>query len=202
MREGAAVCCSDARGAESGAVESIGDVVELVRRGEGDAWRILIDRCSPIIRAVAHRYRLREGDVDDVVQIVFLKLFENLDGIRTPQALPGWIVTTARRECLRFLRRQNQFTLLAAVDDLDGSEADGIEADLLRAELAQALREGLAELTSTQRDVLLLLTGDEPHSYRGIGTVLAMPVGSIGPTRARGLTRLRQSPAVLQYLAS
>ena len=86
--------------------------------------------------------------------------------------------------------------------ELDGRETHGNDADLLQAELVQALREGLAELTHTQRDLLLLLTDDQPHSYREIGRMLAMPVGSIGPTRARGLARLRQSPAVVQYLAA
>ena len=196
------MCYSDACGSESDAVEPIGDVVELAQRGEGDAWRTLIDRCLPIIRAVGHRYRLPGSDVDDMTQIVCLKLFENLDDIRTPQALPGWIVTTARRECLRLVRRQSQLMLMPSVDELDGRETDGNDADLLQAELAQALREGLAELTHTQRDLLLLLTDDQPHSYREIGRMLAMPVGSIGPTRARGLARLRQSPAVVQYLAA
>ena len=194
------MCYSDACASESDAVVPIGDVVELAQRGEGDAWRTLIDRCLPIIRAVGHRYRLPGSDVDDMTQIVCLKLFENLDNIRTPQALPGWIVTTARRECLRLVRRQSQLTLMPSVDELDGRETYGNDADLLRAELAQALREGLAELTHTQRDLLLLLTDDQPLSYREIGRLLAMPVGSIGPTRARGLARLRQSPAVVQYL--
>ena len=196
------MCYSDACGSESDAVEPIGDVVELAQRGEGDAWRTLIDRCLPIIRAVGHRYRLPGSDVDDMTQIVCLKLFENLDSIRTPQALPGWIVTTARRECLRLVRRQSQLMLMPSVDELDGRETHGNDSDLLQAELAQALREGLAELTHTQRDLLLLLTDDQPHSYREIGRMLAMPVGSIGPTRARGLARLRQSPAVVQYLAA
>jgi RNA polymerase sigma factor (sigma-70 family) len=197
-----AVRYSDACGSEPDAVEPIGDVVELAQRGEGDAWRTLIDRCLPIIRAVGHRYRLPGSDIDDMTQIVCLKLFENLDDIRTPQALPGWIVTTARRECLRLVRRQSQLMLMPSVDELDGRETHGNDADLLRAELAQALREGLAELTHTQRDLLLLLTDGQPHSYREIGRLLAMPVGSIGPTRARGLARLRRSPAVVQYLAA
>jgi RNA polymerase sigma factor (sigma-70 family) len=197
-----AVCYSDACGSESDADEPIGDVVELAQRGEGDAWRTLIDRCLPIIRAVGRRYRLPGSDVDDMTQIVCLKLFENLDNIRTPQALPGWIVTTARRECLHLVRRQSQLMLMPSVDELDDRETHGNDADLLRAELAQALREGLAELTRTQRDLLLLLTDDQPYSYREIGRLLAMPVGSIGPTRARGLARLRRSPAVVQYLAA
>lgn len=186
----------------SGAVEPIEDMVELARCGDDDAWRALIDRCVPIIRAVGREYRLPGSDIDDVTQIVSLRLFENLNRIRTPQALPSWIITTARREYLRLGRRQSQFIPMGSMDEQNGHESHDIDTDVLRAELAQALRDGLAELTPIQRDLLLLLANEQPHSYREIGSLLAMPIGSIGPTRARGLARLRRSPAVAQYLAA
>lgn len=193
---------SDVSASQSGLVESIGDVVELARRGEHDAWRTLINRYRPIIRAVCRGYRLQGSDIEDVIQTVYLRLFEHLGRIRTPQALPAWIVTTTRRECLRLLRRQSRFIPMDSVDVLDGHETHGIDADLLRAELAAVLRDGLAELTRTQRDLLLLLAQDQPRSYQEIGRLLTMPIGSIGPTRARGLTRLRRSRAVARYMAA
>lgn len=188
--------------AQPGLGEAVGDIVELACRGEDGAWRTLIDRCRPIIRSVCRGFRLPGSDVDDVVQTVCLRLFENLGRIHTPQALPAWIVTTARRECLLLVRRRGQFVPTDSMDELDGHETHGIDADLLRAELAGVVRDGLAELTRTQRDLLLMLADDQPHSYREIGCVLAMPIGSIGPTRARGLQRLRRSPAVARYIAA
>ena len=193
---------SDATASTSDPDESLSDVVELDRRGEDEAWRTLIDRYRPIIGAVGRGYRLPGNDVDDLVQIVCLRLFENLGRIRMPQALPAWIVTTARRECLRLVRRRGQLIPVDSVAELEGHETRAVDADLLRAELAQALRAGLTELTRTQRDLLLLLADDRPYSYQEIGRLLAMPIGSIGPTRARGLTRLRRSPAVARYLAA
>ena len=196
------MCYSVANISKSGAVEPIGDMVELARLGDDDAWRALIDRCAPLIRSVGHGYRLTGSDVDDVTQIVWLRLFENLNRIRTPQAVPAWIITTARRECLRLVRRQSQFIPTTSMDEQNDRESHDIDADVLRAELAQALWDGLAELTPIQRDLFLLLADEQPHSYREIGSLLAMPIGSIGPTRARGLKRLRRSPAVAQYLAA
>jgi DNA-directed RNA polymerase specialized sigma24 family protein len=75
-----------------------------------------------------------------------------------------------------------------------------VDADLLRAERYQALRDGLAELPAVQRQMLLLLAADPPLSYRQISHQLGVPVGSIGPLRARYLQRLRATPALREFL--
>jgi DNA-directed RNA polymerase specialized sigma24 family protein len=78
------------------------------------------------------------------------------------------------------------------------AEAADPDDGLLRAETAAAVRRGLAELSPTQRRLLELLASEPDLSYREIGGLLNMPVGSIGPTRARGLARLGTSRAVLE----
>ena len=55
---------------------------------------------------------------------------------------------------------------------------------------------GFAELTQRQRDLLVLLLTDPPPSYAEISARLGIPVGAIGPTRARAVDRLRHSPAL------
>jgi DNA-directed RNA polymerase specialized sigma24 family protein len=73
------------------------------------------------------------------------------------------------------------------------------DADLLRAEQHQALRDGLAELPVAERQLLLLAAGP-PLSYRQISHDLGIPVGSIGPLRARYLRRLRATSALRQFV--
>jgi hypothetical protein len=64
------------------------------------------------------------------------------------------------------------------------------------------VRDGLAELPTAQRNLLLLLAADPQPSYRQISMILDMPIGSIGPTRARSLARLGATSAVSQYVGS
>lgn len=73
---------------------------------------------------------------------------------------------------------------------------------MLDAEEAQALRDGIAELPRAEQEILLLLTADPPFSYRQISRVLDIPVGSIGPMRARSLRRLRATSALRPFLVS
>lgn len=180
-------------------------LVAAAQRGEPGAWSRLVQRFTPLVRATAYSYRLGDHDVEDVGQVVWLRLLEHIHRLREPRALPGWIATTARHESLRLVRTHRR-TLL--VDTLDGTAQEfvadhpEVDADLLLAEEVEAVREGLAELPTAQRDLLLLLTADPPLTYREISTRIGRPIGSIGPTRARTLARLEGTSAVSRYIAS
>jgi RNA polymerase sigma factor (sigma-70 family) len=163
-----------------------------------------VRRYSPLVLAVARAYRLRDKDAEDINQIVWLRLIEHLGRIREPGAVPKWINTTARHEAQRVagnLRRVVPMDPLAEPASARPDQAE-VDADLLRAEQHQALRDGLAELPGSQRQILLLLAADPPLSYRQISHRLGIPVGSIGPLRARYLQRLRVTSALHEFLDS
>ncbi|MBA2389517.1 MAG: sigma-70 family RNA polymerase sigma factor [Geodermatophilaceae bacterium] len=181
------------------------DLVEAAARGDQEGWDEIVQRYLPLVFSVIRRYRLSPKDAEDVSQTVWLRLVEHLDTIREPRALPMWIATTTRNEALRLVSAHRRTT---PVDPLGTSTLDAVadtrdvDEQLLGAERQQAMRDGLAELPPRQRELLLLLVADPPLSYETIGARLGMPVGSIGPTRARCLARLRNTPAMQAFLAN
>jgi len=184
----------------------IATLVIAAAGGDARAWQELVDRYSPLLVSVIRRFRLSAAETEDVAQTVWLRLVEHLDSLREPQALPSWIVTIGRRESLRHLsteRRTKPWDPLTrdwpagGADRGDQAEPD---ADLVRAERHEALLAGLAELSSRQRELLLLFMEDPPVSYAEICRRTGIPIGSIGPTRARALERLRQTPLVRDHL--
>ena len=185
---------------------SVDDLVAAARRGEQRAWDALVERFRPLVRAVASRYRLCGVDVDDVDQTVWLRLIENLGRIREPRALPRWLATTAGNESLRVARSHRRTLLMDPTDDtvhqLETPQPVELDANLLRREVSDAVRRGLAELPAAQRELLTLLADERLLTYREISRILAIPVGSIGPSRARGLARLRATAAVREYRSS
>jgi len=185
--------------------DSLDALVPAAAAGDRTACRALVDRYTSMIRNVARGYRLGESDIDDVAQTVWMSCFQHLSGLREPRALPGWLKTTTQHEALRVSTAQVRSTCMDPSDmerilDRTGV-ADG-SADLLRAEAGEAVRSGLAELPDPQRRLLLLLHADAQPSYRQISEALGIPQGSIGPTRARSLAKLRRSAAVRVYLES
>ena len=174
-------------------------LVHAAREGRQDAWDAIVDRFLPLVGAIIRRHRLSEADGDDVSQTVWLRLVEHLDALREPEALPGWIRTTTRNECLRVLAARGRVQVVDPQEGgsfPDASSDQAVDDELLAAERRQALREALAELPAGRRDLLLLLLTDPPLAYEEISARLGLPIGSIGPTRARALEQLRRTRAL------
>ena len=179
-------------------------VVALVTRAAGndqDAWNELVERYSPLVWTIGLRYDLTNHDIEDVGQTVWLLLVEQLGKLREPAALPGWLATTTHRECLRVVtaarRSQRRGTRL---DDADQFVDDAmIEGEVLIAERNAMLRAAFAELPPHCQQLLAMLFADPPCSYSEIKATLGIPVGSIGPQRARCLERLRRSEALSNF---
>ena len=87
-------------------------LVADARNGCDRAWTALFERFLPVIRAVARGYQLGDSDIEDVGQTVWVQLLEHVDRIREPRALPGWLITTTRRESLRLIRQQRRTVLV------------------------------------------------------------------------------------------
>lgn len=174
------------------------DLVSAAQEGDQHAWNAIVERFLPLVGAIARQHRLSEADGDDVSQTVWLRLVEHLGTLREPAALPGWIRTTTRNECLRVIAVRGRTRPADPQGDrvLDGVVDDVAGDDLVAVERRQALREALAELPAARRELLLLLMADPPVGYAEISERLGIPIGSIGPTRARAFEQLRRTHAL------
>jgi RNA polymerase sigma factor (sigma-70 family) len=180
-------------------------LVDRVCGGDQDAWNELIERYAPLVWSICVRYQLERHDIDDVGQTVWLLLVENIAGLREPAALPGWLVTTTKHECLRVMRdahRRDRQSLPPEDQMPPDLSATAIEQEIIEAELSAALRAAFAELRPDCHRLLSMLISDPPPAYTEISKKLGMPVGSIGPTRARCLEQLRRSPHLTAVLGN
>jgi len=158
---------------------SDGELVSACIEGQSWAWEELVERYKRLVYSVSLRAGLTEEDAADVFQTVFTLLFEHLHRIRTPEGLPAWFITTAKRESWRRLRAAEEWLLNA-----HPNEDLWIDQTLVR--------NALEEVGGRCKELLWLLYYD-PHepSYKEISRRIRIPLGSVGPTRARCLQKLR-----------
>jgi len=167
-------------------------LVAAAAAGDQLAWNGLVARFSGLVWAVIRGHRLSGADAADVSQTTWLRLVEHLDRVQDPARVGAWLATTARRECLRTLRMSGR--QVPCGDDLPEPVQDvpGIDDALLRDERDSELWEAFGRLGDRDQALLRMLSADPAPSYREVSAALDMPIGSIGPTRARCLERLRR----------
>jgi RNA polymerase sigma factor (sigma-70 family) len=171
-------------------------LLRLATAGDQLAWNRLVERFSGLLWSICRSYGLSAADAADVFQLTWLRLLEHLGSIEAPERLVGWLATTCRRECLTILRR-NKRTQPTSDDGVFGRLAEpveGADAHVVRSERDTALWRAFARLHQRCQEILrvLLLAPDDRVSYEWAAVALDMPVGSLGPTRARCLGKLRK----------
>src|SRR5579859_86625 len=170
--------------------------------GDQRAWKTLIDRYAALILSIGVRMGLCQADAEDVLQNVCVLLFNHLSDLRDTARLSSWLISTTRREAWR-LCSQRKAVLSADLPggDYDIERAAGIsmspstqpEASAVGLEEHQLMRQAMQRLQDPCHSLLrLLFCEDPPFSYADVAARLELPVGSIGPTRARCLQRLHK----------
>lgn len=171
---------------------SHGELLTLAASGEQSAWDALVDRFNQMVWSVARGFRLDDATAKDVSQTVWLKLIENVDSIHDPERLPGWLATTCRREALRVSRTQERDVLTDFEFDVEDPQPS-LEDVLVDQEDHQFVVQAFRALDGFCQQLLRLMIVEPVLSYEEISEVMGRPIGSLGPTRARCLDKLRSA---------
>ncbi|CAG0935320.1 hypothetical protein TFLX_04153 [Thermoflexales bacterium] len=164
-------------------------------QGDRQAWEALILRYQRLIYSIPIRMGFSPSDAADVFQTVCLLLMENLAFLRRRDRLGPWLVITTRRECWR-LGRERQAEPPDPETDSSNPAQEGdtvatLEEEILQLERHSLLHAALEGLDPRCQQLLKLLFWTEPRpAYDEIVRLMALPEGSIGPTRARCLEKL------------
>ncbi|MDQ1636297.1 MAG: hypothetical protein QOJ32_3106 [Frankiaceae bacterium] len=169
-----------------------GELLQLASSGEALAWKQLITRFEPLVRSVARSFGLNEADVLDVAQLTWIKLFKNLQSIRNAERLGAWLAVTASREASQLRKGARHTVELEQVPAQLADHSPGPETEVTQRDTAQIIWAVVDELPARQRLLLRTMFRDDARGYGEIRDTCSMPIGSIGPTRARALEQLRR----------
>jgi RNA polymerase sigma factor (sigma-70 family) len=186
----------------SAAPTQISALVDAARTGDNTAWTQLVNHYDRMLRSIAHSYRLTPHHTDDAVQATWVKLYEHIHTIRDPNATAAWLATTMRREALRLLQSHVREVLTDDLEHTTHQHHDTPEHHLLQREQRHVLDRALSTLPDRQRRLMTLIATDTTIDYQHISSTLQMPIGSIGPIRARSLARLQRHTELREFAAA
>ncbi|MBI5837023.1 MAG: sigma-70 family RNA polymerase sigma factor [Candidatus Eisenbacteria bacterium] len=176
-------------------------LVELCLGGDARAWETLVRRHERLVYSVARSYRLAEPEMADVFQDVFAALVKGLPRMRDPRTLCRWLSSTADRIARATALRKRREDALTTADPESLERLPGpaeTDADLELLEEQALVRLALGRLPGRCRALLEALYYEEPTpSYADLSRRLGVPIGSLGPTRARCFDRMRAALAAL-----
>ncbi len=188
------------------------DVVRRVRDGDSDAYRLLVERYQARIqRLVGRLLGPDHGDVDDVVQEVFVKAFFSMSKFREDATFGTWITRIAINRARDELKKQAG---KVSLDAEPGEEAVRGLRDLLSTEEPRAGEEREPTDTAVSRlvartvaslpdrlRVVVTLKDMEGNSYQEVAGILNCSIGTVKSRHARARERLRQmlSPHVAEF---
>jgi len=169
-------------------------LIQACRQGRSRAWEQLITKYQRLVYSTALNLGLTSDDAADIVQTTFSILLQSLDHFDENVHLGGWLVTVARRHTWRLRQRYQREISTSTGDLLEQNSVQSADSSPFQQwDTLEWLNNGLNLLDSRCRELLLLLYfAKEPLAYNEVAERLNMSLGSIGPTRARCLTRLKQ----------
>jgi len=180
------------RANKPGRAARMADLLSAARAGSEDALGQIVNELSPLLWQVARSAGLSQGDAEDVLQTVWMRLITHLDGIHDAGALTGWLVTTTKREAWR-VRAAGRKQLPADQDvfaDLP-DKGPGSEEQVIVEDQRRELWATIGMLSRRCQELLRILAFAPRPDYATVAAALGMRVGSIGPTRGRCLAKLR-----------
>jgi RNA polymerase sigma factor (sigma-70 family) len=147
------------------------------------------------------RYLMRnDADADDVVQEAYLRALRYFGGFRGEEASRGraWMLAIVRNTASTWRRRHRAHASATEFDETIHSEAtaaDGPGSELARRDSEETLATALDRLPSDLREVILLRE-IEGLSYKEIGDVTDVPIGTVMSRLSRARKRLQAALTV------
>lgn len=176
-------------------------VVDSILAGDGDAFRILVDREAPAVIRACHRILGDLGEAEDVAQEAFVTAYRSLGSWRAEGPFGAWLARIAVRLAIRQATRRRTVSWVSPGGVVDGFNDDPVarlrsdgsadpEGLVLRGERELAVRNAVASLDEPYREVVALRFFAE-RSLDEIATLTGRPLGTVKTHLHRGLLRLR-----------
>lgn len=174
------------------------DLIARCLDKDAAAWETLVLRYQRLITSITVKFGLSMADAADILQSVFIILYEQMGSLRQRTRLSSWLITVTVRECWKLRARRKDDLPLASEQWAEMAEhpdhvSPALEEELLALERQHLVRRALEQLPPQCRQILEQLFYQEtPSSYAEISRRLGIPIASIGPTRGRCLEKLRE----------
>lgn len=172
-----------------------GQLVEMSKR-ESEAFGFLMERYQgPLGSYIRRLTQLGSDDVQDLLQEVFIKIYQNLNGYDTSLKFSSWAYRIAHNHVIDYFRRIDARPKADVLEDYEWERIvqSGIhlEKDLSNKECVEKIKICIQELPIDYKEILILRFLEEKN-YEEIMDILQKPKGTVATLIARGRKMLME----------
>jgi RNA polymerase sigma factor (sigma-70 family) len=165
-------------------------LVDKARSGDAMAFGELTARYRPLVYREIRRYLQHSDDVEDLVQDVFCKAFQQIGRLRQVELFPAWLRRAATNAAVSWGRtNQRHLRLQDEVIASQWRSQDTPEMAYERHQRVEMLRRCMNDLPDNERRALQLYYGEE-CSYEQIGECMGVSAASVKIYLRKGRHRL------------
>jgi RNA polymerase sigma factor (sigma-70 family) len=173
------------------------ELVEQCRRANGYAWGVLVDRYKALVYSIPLKFRIPSEDAADLFQNVWLDLYSELERLREPAAVRGWLMAATTHKCLHWKSREARRAGVALGREVGQELVDArpLASEIgMEVEREQLVRDAIESIPERCRKMLKMLFFEQPpRPYIEVARELGLKEGSIGFIRGRCLEKLKKA---------
>ena len=173
------------------------ELVKACREGDDSAWEAIVHKYQKLLFSIPRRAGLGMDLASDVLQDVFITLFKKLDSLEKPEFLRAWLITTTKHKTIHLIKRETRGKPVSLSDENSEYVFDVpdklplADEKMIRLERQNQIENALTQIEERCRRLLIMLyLEEETVPYTEVAEQIGIPLGSIGPTRARCLEKL------------
>ena len=168
------------------------EIARLVQSGDVDLFGEIVERYEEKIKRYGRKFLSDFQDIEDVVQDVFIKAYQNIQSFDIKRKFSSWLYRIAHNEFINALKKQKKKPLpLFELDVLlPYSSAEEVNKNLDNQEIFKDIDKYLNNLSLKYREPFILYYVEE-LSYKEISDVLRIPISTVGIRLKRAKEKLK-----------
>lgn len=166
----------------------------MVQKGDKEKFGILMERYESKLFRYGKKFLSDPDNIEDVVQEVFIKTYQNIQNFDTKQKFSSWIYRIAHNTYVNLLKKNSKGPLYILDFDTFLSYTV-VEDPIIRekeiVEMRKMVDKGLDKLSPKYKEIIVLYYLEE-LSYKEISDILQMPIGTVGIRLKRAKEALKE----------
>ncbi len=165
------------------------DVIERCKRGEQDAWEIVVNTTSKAVYNIALNFTHNSEDAADITQEIYMKVYGNMKKYSDDKNFISWILRISKNHCIDFWRKKSNSLYKVELEEKMSFTEMTPEDNAIEKEKMATLKSAIKKLDPETR-FLIIMREINGFSYQEIANKLNIPLGTVKSRINRGRIKL------------